>query len=758
MPTPDSFHIPGYVILQKAGEGGMSTVWTARQESLDRVVALKVLSFDAARDPEAMSRFQMEARAAAKLRHPGIVQIYDAGEYNGIAYYTMEYVPGCTVSELLELRGNLSEKHALSIAVGVADALQYAWETAHIIHCDIKPDNVMIERDGTLKVADLGLALVVGSLAAKYRDGDIMGTPNYISPEQVRGDRDLDCRADIYALGAMLYHILTGRLPFAGQAPTQILKQQVSGYLPDPQDVNPEISSGCAWLLEKMMVKDRTQRYASWEDVLADIEEVKAGGFPLSEKPRAGQSTILRSDKRAAKPPKPALEARRTHHGETPAQPRHRIVLPAEMRQKIRARQVPVGRVSDTQQALLLVGVLLVLVIAGYGTLSYFLLEPGPAEATSDAALVQALPPRSFVPGRAAARPAPALPARVPARTPQAPPSAASAPAPRLAAPDVVKWDNPTFKEGADAFNRALELYSGFKANGNNQAGLTAVEQECRKALAAFEAVRSQAPPDVDIAQYMHQCYQLIADCRQAALVTPGRDRSAPRIAARASIAPGAGGSEPLALSPFWDNQITRQNRMVTDLQELLSPYGQDAVDLDPDPGLAILEQIMYLMNLKDACTLLGVRPPTRKPVSNPAFPNNSFGYCEVKGDFGNGFDSMLLVCDTADRVAAVQLCNSAPPDDLWLDPPLYDEKWSAYDFVQGRTKGSSKWKVAHSIQKFPGVVRLDSELAAHDDQAYYGLGKPKARASLYLPQQIVNLILHRIEKSGPGQGVAVEQ
>ena len=298
--------LPGYEILEKVGEGAMAAVWTARQLSLDRIVAIKILSPHLLRDEEAIQRFRFEAQAAAKLNHPGIVQIFDAGSFERLDYLVMEFVAGCTVDELLQRKHRLGEKHALLIAEGVALALAYAWDEARLIHCDIKPANVLIDQDGSVKITDMGLAKVFGTNVSGSGREMLEGTPHYVSPEQAKGKLDLDCRADIYSLGAMLYHMTTGRLPFGDSVEIEVVQRQISDYLPDPQQINTDLSEGIAWLIEKMMVKDLTIRYQGWPDVLSDMELVRHGDPPAARALAAGYSTVLRSEVRSITQPEPS--------------------------------------------------------------------------------------------------------------------------------------------------------------------------------------------------------------------------------------------------------------------------------------------------------------------------------------------------------------------------------------------------------------------------------------------------------------------
>jgi len=320
------FNIGGFEVIERIGAGGMATVWKARQVTLDRTVAIKILSSQLAADPADVQRFQKEAQAAARLKHPGIVQVYDANVQDGIYYFVMEYVAGYTVGDWLRRKGVLPEKDALLVAECVADALQYAWETAGIIHCDIKPDNVIVDADGSVKVADLGLARTISAMSAEDRAEDIMGTPAYISPEQATGEPDLDFRADIYSLGASLYQLVTGRMMFQNDPEEQVMELQITHTVPDAMDVTPQVSLPLCWLLEKMLAKDKENRYSNWAKVRKDIERVKAGLSPKGHLTEQGHSTMERSRKRTRSS---YVRALKPPHKKVPAKPNPvRIVVP----------------------------------------------------------------------------------------------------------------------------------------------------------------------------------------------------------------------------------------------------------------------------------------------------------------------------------------------------------------------------------------------------------------------------------------------
>lgn len=291
--------IPGFEIIEKLGQGGMATVWKARQISLDRIVAIKILSAKLASDPDDVKRFQTEAQSAAKLKHQGIVQVYDANAIDGSYYFVMEYVSGYTVGDWLRRKGRLAEQNVLLVGECIADALAYAWDTAAIIHCDIKPDNIIVDSDGAVKVADLGLARTISAMSHDDVDDEVMGTPAYMSPEQAKGDPDIDFRADIYSLGAMMYHMLTGKLLFQGEDGDKVMEMQVTSAVDDPFDEVQGLSSATAWLLESMLAKEKDDRPTSWESVRSNLHRAKRKQMPQGRILKEGRSTVRRSKRRA---------------------------------------------------------------------------------------------------------------------------------------------------------------------------------------------------------------------------------------------------------------------------------------------------------------------------------------------------------------------------------------------------------------------------------------------------------------------------
>jgi len=255
----------GYRILRKLGQGGMAVVYKAHEESLDRVVALKVIAQHLSDNQQFITRFQREAKAAAQLSHPNIVQIYAIGEDDGVHYFSMEYVKGRSLAEIIDEEGFLTAGRALPIIAQAAEALAVAHE-AGIVHRDIKPPNIMLDPSGRVKVADFGIAQMATE-TRMTQSGMLVGTPEFISPEQCHSEK-LDGRSDIYSLGVTLYQLLSGRTPFQADTPASLVLQIVDGPIPRVGELNPTIPADVQAIVAKMMHIDRKQRFQSADDLL----------------------------------------------------------------------------------------------------------------------------------------------------------------------------------------------------------------------------------------------------------------------------------------------------------------------------------------------------------------------------------------------------------------------------------------------------------------------------------------------------------
>ncbi|MFW6162935.1 MAG: protein kinase domain-containing protein, partial [Planctomycetota bacterium] len=302
-----------FELLEKLGEGGTGTVFKARQKGLERLVAVRVLAPRLARDQAYLKRFRREARAAARLTHPNVVAALDVGHSDGFYYFAMEYVEGETVAEMLARAGPLGEAQALAIATEVAAALDHA-HAKGVLHRDINPRNIMVTHDRQVRVADFGLAKPIGRDAPPGADLDrFLASPAYLAPEELRGESDVDGRADIYSLGVTLYQMLTGDLPFHGPTPVAVAAAAVAEPVPSLRSVLSDARIATARVLARMVAKDRSGRFATPAELHAALRSAASA-------PRAAKGAPSRraaGKARAARPPQAPtgrrFERRRKH-------------------------------------------------------------------------------------------------------------------------------------------------------------------------------------------------------------------------------------------------------------------------------------------------------------------------------------------------------------------------------------------------------------------------------------------------------------
>ena len=266
----------GYEIIKEVSRGAMGVVYQARQPLLSRVVALKVLIAGDMASEVQVARFQREAQAAARLRHPAIVPIHDVGVFEGKSFYTMDFIEGQPLSRLIKAEA-ISTRRALELAADMADALDYAHEQG-VVHRDVKPSNIMVDSAGKVHIMDFGLAKQLDSDTRFTRTGTTIGTPSYMPPEQAGGDsRQADHRADVYSLGAVLYEMLTGRPPFAGETMMNTLMQVLNDEPAPPKRLNPRIHRDVQTIVLAAMEKRPERRYPTMRAFAADIRRFIAG-------------------------------------------------------------------------------------------------------------------------------------------------------------------------------------------------------------------------------------------------------------------------------------------------------------------------------------------------------------------------------------------------------------------------------------------------------------------------------------------------
>ncbi len=338
--------IEGFEILGLVGQGAMGAVYRANQIRMNRPVALKVLAASVVRDERFLSRFQREAETTGRLSHPNIVQGIDVGECQGVYYFAMEFVDGESLSKVLE-RKRYSEHESIELMLQLAKALDHLYDHG-LVHRDVKPENVMITRKGQAKLADLGLAKAVEEDSRVTMVGTIVGTPLYMSPEQARGETDIDIRSDLYSLGITFWHMVTGQAPFDGLPPTVIMTKHITEDIPSIRDVDPSLSQEVERVVRRMCQREKDRRYQTPRELIPDLEYLLGGSMPLES------SSFLTVQREATPPavtpirpepaPEPPPRAPAPIRGETSR--RRAVEKPAEKppekgRTKVRDREPP---------------------------------------------------------------------------------------------------------------------------------------------------------------------------------------------------------------------------------------------------------------------------------------------------------------------------------------------------------------------------------------------------------------------------------
>lgn len=279
-----------YEIISKLGTGGMAVVYKARCTWLDRVVTVKVLRDELTGDEEFVRRFRREAQAVARLSHQNIVNVYDVGQEDGVHYFVMEYIEGKTLKDLIREEGRLTSEKALEIALQICAALEHAHEN-HIIHRDIKPQNILITPRGRVKVTDFGIALATAG-ATLTHPGKIMGSVHYLSPEQARGEM-VGVASDLYSAGAVLYEMLTGKVPFEGESPISVALKHLQEPIIPPRQLVPTISPPVEQVVLKALSKNPDTRFTSAQEMAQALRAAARNELPpdffLAEEPAGGQ-------------------------------------------------------------------------------------------------------------------------------------------------------------------------------------------------------------------------------------------------------------------------------------------------------------------------------------------------------------------------------------------------------------------------------------------------------------------------------------
>ncbi len=302
-----------YEILEVLGTGGMAVVYKALCHRLNRMVAIKILRDENLQDDDFRRRFHAEGQAVGMLSHPNIVSVYDVSSVNGVDYIVMELVEGITLKQYMERKGVLNWKETLHFATQIAKALDHA-HSRGLVHRDIKPHNVMVLKNGSVRVTDFGIARIMSKSNTLTKEA--LGSVHYISPEQAKGGR-VDHRSDLYSLGVVMYEMITGRPPYDGESPVSVAIQHIAGGATKPSQLNPNMPAGLEHIIQRAMANDLKDRYASAVDMIADMDKLRKD--PSMTFPTVTPKTVEqeKSKNRPAEEPKPAKRNERkqkTHY------------------------------------------------------------------------------------------------------------------------------------------------------------------------------------------------------------------------------------------------------------------------------------------------------------------------------------------------------------------------------------------------------------------------------------------------------------
>lgn len=770
-PTPP-IAIPGLAFERPVGIGGTSVVWLARQTALDRPVAVKILDPSRLADPAERARFQEEARAAARLASPSIVQILDFGDIDGHLYYTMEYVAGGSLADWLRDNPQMPPSAVWQLLQVVASTLDAAWQQLHIVHGDIKPANILLTPDGTVKLADLGLATLADPRAVPVEPGYVEGTPTYFAPEQIDGVRPSP-QSDMYALGLTAYHLLTGRPPFEGlPTPDAVLEAQRSDYLPDPVPLSPGLSSQGAWFLQKLTAKSPALRPASWADVLSDLARVAADQPPAPPYPDPADATILLDRSRnptALDAARPCMaNGRRVIRVATPSSG----ASSAASASSSSPRPAPAKKRSSSGGGFVKFLLFLLFFAAVLAAIWFFALKDHPE-------YLQALRGQRPTPAYTDTSPSPLPPGKSETSgdsgtspSPDSAPDTPSAPSHPLAPNGA--WTHPDYIALATRFNALLERYrtaaalnpdfvtrpDGAAPALHDDPVWPYIATEATAIAAGLDALLPQAPADFPLRDAANQAWQLATD---AALMTrsPARKaedfHNAPKHR-HADLAPWPAPVPENPASPFatlyfqlgyaWDALPAPASPLATDLTALLAPAATPSPSTRSLPGVKLLGPFTALMPVADAAKALGAPLPPRRAIRDAVFPASGvFRYDFDAGRFGAirrpspPYPRLSLLADADDRLLALYFYDPSPSS-LVHDPLAFTTVTRAGDFVEPvLLPENSSTRATHNLLTGTTLYRLDSETAdfSSDPPA------PLRQSTLIFPDSLANALLYHL-------------
>lgn len=794
---------PGYEFLQVLGTGGTSTVWLARQVSLDRIVAIKVLDARLLENEEERERFRAEAQATAQLDLPALTRVLDFGEAEGMLYYVMEYIEGTSLAAWLKAHGRMSVVQALQVTDIIASAMGAAWDKAGLVHGDIKPGNILLGQDGSVKLTDLGLARltarslgrgggaapVADAATADATDGTwtLQGTPTYLAPEQVVGAA-ASVQSDIYSLGLTLYHLITGKVPFEGLGVDELLEAQQNDFLPDPCDVaGGKVPVGVALLLAKMTAKEPALRPDSWAALLADLEKVESGGKPSGPFPEETESTILLSP--AHRPGVRGNTINLSAAGRkailVTSTPRNSPAGGGDARSGSFAPPPSVQMGDGGNGFLKFLGFLAFLAaLAGAVWLFVFRGHPDRWDTLKNSvASIGKSPGSQSGRGNQPGRPlqdvqkeagdtasADATSSAAPAQPTQA---AKAADANEIIAmpgaggsasrgTDVEgAWADEGYVAAAKQFNEVLTQYqAAVKAEAAPDAAVwSAVERDALAAARALDALRPRAPKDVPLRDYANMAYQLVKDAR--AHQRTSQQKRADWSHAPKRRHPGAAPwpSPPkdknnlfatgrMQLGYAWDVLPAPQSTLAVEWLTLISSESTPQPNTAGDDTLTLFGPLRFLMDATEAAQRLRQPLPVRRVVENPLFPYGGvFAYDLAASGLGNirrpapPYQKLTLLADADDQLVGIYYLDDEPAG-LVHDELAFSPISQVADFGAGiELPGGGSARACHQFLLGNGVVRFDDESADFSSTP----PRPLRQSTLIIPKPFLDCLYYHV-------------
>jgi len=781
--------LTGYELREKVATDHLGEIWLALRKDPAGLVRVRIVTFQALNELSVRPRFVDGMTRAFRVRHPGLAAGVEAGVHEERAFGVVEWPDGLTLGTRLRRESRLTQSESLKIAGEVAVALEAGWTSGGLWHGQLTPEGIHLWPEGRVSVLDLGQT-GIEPLRASGQVADFLrllrAVPFYSAPELVRGAASVDFRADVYSLGAILYHMMTGAAPFGDRPPAEALDNHLMGFLDDPCELNRDLSRGAGWLIEKMMSRDPARRHADWASLRADLTAVRNGGDPAGQRPEAGASVIRRGAKRdpglSAALRQPGAAGRRGGRrgagaggGRTP-----KVVVAGA---PTGASATPVAS-SGSGARLAVIGALLI-VGGGLGIREYMkrnqitvdrprtadeIARENAQRAAASRPVRPDAPPQGPVPGieDIVGRPdSPPPPRPMPEQLAEIAvdrPGPASPDAPAAPGQKDPLLEHPRFKQAAGLFNMALGLFKEFEAS-RNPSQLDRVASMSEEAAKLFEQCEPGFPGDRRVRKYVEQCYGLARFARQSLLssgnLTDGRTSRPPtsplpappssvqgalaRLPVPPPATPPPAVTESLKLGPAWNGPIRVGASLVRELRDLLQSHGKPAVDTDPKPGLLIHPSVPYLEKMDNVTRRLGIPPMggTGDDLTFPGFPERSLRYFAFDSNSANPpYKGGRLIVDTFGHAVGVQWMDETPAGALALPEEMFAAKWSIVDPIAGRIRERPGHRIAHRVRGGNGVVQIDTEVM---DPSAPASSRSLGRYSLQLAQPVVDLMLMRM-------------